>query len=157
MRSPLSSLPPFPPRPVAFPHCIPIKPSVLLARTRKLPLGAQRDRSANLCSRIHHHLPVFPPRCASSVGHPDSRVARRAERVGRGGKRHCFPRSGRYGTSPTAHGSPVVYRGQAKPSFPRGKTDAIIVSIVSRTSHLCLSESNVVPNCTGRLNSLSGS
>jgi hypothetical protein len=132
---------------------------MLLARTRKLPLGAQRDRSANLCSRIHHHLPVLPPRCASPVGHPDSRVARRAERVGRGGQRHCLPRSRCHGTSTTTHGSPVVHRG---PVLPRRKTDAdaMIVSIVSGPSHFFLSEFNVVSICTcicfhpGSLNSL---
>ena len=142
---------------VSFSH---IKPSLLLARTRKLPLGAERDRSANLCSRVHHHLSVLPPRCASPVGHPDSRVARRAERVGRGGQGHRFPCSRCHGTSSTAHGSPVVHRGPAKLFFPRRKTDAMIVSIVSRSSHFGLSESNVVPKLylylpTGSLNLLS--
>lgn len=121
-----------------------INNSVLLARARRLPLSAQRGRSANLCSRIHHHLPVLPPRRASPVGHPDSRVARRAERVGRGGQGHCFPRSGCHATSTTTHGSPVVYRSPAKPFFPRRKTDAMIVCRSCRA--LVLSESNVVPN-----------
>ena len=123
-----------PPR-VPSPFPVSLSRSVLLARTRKLPLGAQRDRSADLCPRVHHHLPVLPPRRASPVGHPDSRVARRAERVGRGGQGDCFPRSRRYGTSQTTHGSPVVYRGPAEPFFPRRKTDAMIVSIVSCRSH----------------------
>jgi hypothetical protein len=134
--------------PLPCPCVLPHQPSLLLARTRKLPLGTQRDRSAHLCSRIHHHLPVLPPRRASPVGHPDSRVARRAERVGRGGQRHCLPRSRCHGTSPTTHGSPVVYRGAAEPFFPRRKTDGMIVSIVSRPSRFSMSESNVVPNCT---------
>ena len=140
IRSPLSSRPA--PPPVSFHICF----SVLLSRTRRMPLGAQRSRSANICSRIHHHLSVFPPRCTPPVGHPNSRVARRAERVGRGG--HCFPRSRCHGTSSTTHGSPVVYRGSANPFFPRRKTDAMIVSIVLRPSRFCLSGSNVVPNCT---------
>lgn len=143
---------PVPRSPFPVPHSLcPFalhQPSLLLARIRKLPLGTQRDRSAHLCSRIHHHLPVLPPRRASPVGHPDSRVARRAERVGRGGQRHCLRRSRCHGTSPTTHGSPVVYRGAARPFFPRRKTDDLIVSIVSRPSRFCMSESNVVPNCT---------
>ena len=138
MRSPWSSLPPHPRVPRSPSH----QPSVLLARTRKLPLSAQRDRSANICSRIHHHLPVLPPRRAPPLGHPDSRVARRAERVGRGGQRDCLPRSGCHGTSPATHRSPVVYRGAAELFFPRRKTDAMTVSIVSRPSLFRLSESN---------------
>ena len=94
--------------------CPSLKPSVLLTPTRKLPLGTQRDRSANLCPQIHHHLPVLPPRRASPTGHPDSRVVQQAERFGRGGLRYCFPCSRCYGMPPTAHGSPVVYRGVAK-------------------------------------------
>lgn len=142
MRSPLSS------RPHPFPCVLSHLFSVLLSRTRRLPFGAQRSRSANLCSRIHHHLPVLPPRCAPPVRHPNSRVARRTERVGRRGQRHCFPRSRRHGTSSTTHGSPAVYRGSANLSIPRRKTEAMIVSIVLRPSRFCLSESNVVSNCT---------
>jgi hypothetical protein len=130
------------PFPNAFSSVLPPLSSLLLARTRKLPLGAQRDRSANLCPRIHHHLPVLAPRRASPVGHPDSRVARRAERVGRGGQGDRLPRSGCHGTSSPTHRSPAVYRGAAEPFFPRRKTDAMMVSIVSRPGSFRLSESN---------------
>lgn len=83
---------------------------VLLSRTRELSLRAQRRRGADIRARIHHHLPVLTPCRTPPIGHPDTRVARRTERVGRGRQRHRLSRTGRYGTPATAHGPALVDR-----------------------------------------------
>ena len=82
--------------------------SVLLACTRKLSLRAQRCRGADLRARVHHHLPVLAPRRAPPFRHSDTRVARRAERAGRGRQRHRLPRTRRNGTPQPAHGPALV-------------------------------------------------
>jgi hypothetical protein len=108
--------------------------SVLLARARGLPLCAHRGRSSDLRARIHHHFQVLASGFASPVGHPDTRVARRAERAGRGGQRHCLPRTGRHGAPATAHGPAVVdwanqFGATGNVLFPWRKADDIISSL----------------------------
>ena len=118
----LKRVPPFP-----LPH------SVLLACTRELPFRAQRCRGADLRARVHHHLPVLPPRRASPVRHSDTRVARRAERAGRGGQRHRLPRTRRNGTPEPAHGPALVdwrrrrHTTAVDVQVPRWKEDVMIM------------------------------
>ena len=126
--------------------------SVFLPRTRRLPLRAHRGRSPNLRARVHHHLPVLASGRATSVGHSDTRVARRAERVGRGRQGNRFSRSGCHGAPAPAHGPEMVHRPKRKATAaghtcPRGKTDVMtlpslrwgwVTSAVSRAGCTCI-------------------